>query len=55
MFSDAPKSVTVSSNVEKPFLEKKMGVEFICTTDKMNPNAVIFEWFINGVPVNSGS
>ncbi|XP_063713164.1 nephrin-like isoform X4 [Symsagittifera roscoffensis] len=48
-----PLKVTITTNVEKPFLENKQGVQFTCTTDKMNPNQVIFEWFINGSPVNS--
>ena len=52
-FSDPPLKVTITTNVEKPFLENKQGVQFTCTTDKMNPNQVIFEWFINGSPVNS--
>ncbi|XP_075264012.1 nephrin-like isoform X2 [Convolutriloba macropyga] len=50
-----PKKVTITSNVEKPFMENKQGVEFTCTTEKMNPNEVTFEWFINGSPVNSAN
>ena len=53
--ADPPRQVHITTNVETPFLENKQGVEFTCTTEKMNPNAVIFEWFINGAPVNSGS